>query len=120
MPAALAAVWHAQHLLLAFDRHRDQWELPGGLLAPGETPWQAAVRELHEESGLHLPPSPSPVTDTSPDRPTPATNAPPSTPPARPPFVPNEETSAIRWWDSTTPTPHNAQILDTTLALQIR
>lgn len=30
------------------------WELPGGGLEPGETPEQAAVREVAEETGLRL------------------------------------------------------------------
>src|SRR4029079_8607978 len=38
-------------MLLVLSRHRQVWELPGGLIDPGETPRQAAIRELAEESG---------------------------------------------------------------------
>lgn len=37
--------------------HAGQWALPGGRLDAGETPEQAALRELHEEIGLELDPS---------------------------------------------------------------
>lgn len=36
-------------------RHAGQWALPGGRLDAGETPVEAAVREVHEELGLSLP-----------------------------------------------------------------
>src|SRR4051794_16181479 len=36
--------------------HRSQWALPGGRCDPGETPVEAALRELHEELGLDLGP----------------------------------------------------------------
>ena len=36
--------------------HQGQWALPGGRLDPGETPREAALRELHEEVGLELAP----------------------------------------------------------------
>ena len=37
-------------------RHGGQWALPGGRLEDGETAAQAALREIHEEIGLELPP----------------------------------------------------------------
>ena len=38
--------------LLSRHRERDTWETQGGHIEPGETPTQAAVRELYEESGV--------------------------------------------------------------------
>jgi 8-oxo-dGTP pyrophosphatase MutT (NUDIX family) len=35
--------------------HSGQWALPGGRCDPGETPEATALRELHEELGLHTP-----------------------------------------------------------------
>lgn len=37
--------------------HGGQWALPGGRIDAGETPQQAALRELHEEVGLELGPA---------------------------------------------------------------
>ena len=36
------------------NRHAGQWALPGGRLDPGETPEEAALRELQEEVNLNL------------------------------------------------------------------
>ncbi len=41
----------------ALRQHAGQWALPGGRIDDGESPEQAALRELHEEVGLALAPA---------------------------------------------------------------
>ncbi|MBV9163336.1 MAG: NUDIX hydrolase [Pseudonocardiales bacterium] len=54
VPASLVVVTHADTVLMMFDSWRKQWELPGGMREPDETTRQAAVRELREETGIHV------------------------------------------------------------------
>ena len=49
---ALLLTRRADHL----RAHAGQWALPGGRVDEGESPEQAALRELQEETGLHLAP----------------------------------------------------------------
>lgn len=49
-----------QHVLLVKHRVRG-WVPPGGTVEPGETPRQAAVRELREETGLWVELLPAPA-----------------------------------------------------------
>lgn len=53
---SLIAVWHEGALLLVKNSYRRQYTLPGGYIRDGETPVQAASRELGEETGVHVPP----------------------------------------------------------------
>lgn len=54
------SVWSKRAALILTRRaetlrdHAGQWALPGGRIEPGETPEQAALRELHEEVALEL------------------------------------------------------------------
>ena len=54
------ATWNDQAALLLTRRalhlrnHAGQWALPGGRVEPGESPEQAALREVEEEIGLQL------------------------------------------------------------------
>ena len=54
------STWQAAAALLLTRRssrlknHPGQWALPGGRLDPGETPEEAALREMREEVGLDV------------------------------------------------------------------
>ncbi len=43
------------HVLIVEPLDRGTWEIPGGRLAPGETPRAACARELRAQLGLDLP-----------------------------------------------------------------
>ncbi|MGW8381067.1 NUDIX hydrolase [Streptomyces sp. ODS28] len=53
---ALVILRHEGRCLMAYQRQRGLWELPGGGIDPGETPREAAVRELWEETGQRVAP----------------------------------------------------------------
>lgn len=45
---------HARLLLVRHTSNRDGWAVPGGAVDIGESPAQAAVREIREETGLQI------------------------------------------------------------------
>ncbi|MGB3827893.1 MAG: alpha/beta fold hydrolase [Ornithinimicrobium sp.] len=53
---AVCSVEHDGHVLMLSQPHRNGWSLPGGLLDHGETPAEAVIREVAEETGLRIDP----------------------------------------------------------------
>jgi len=47
---SLVVAMHEGKSLIINNREKGHWELAGGLIAPGESPRECAVRELEEES----------------------------------------------------------------------
>lgn len=57
MPSVTGVVFDsARRVLLVEHADRDLWVLPGGAIDPFETPADALVREMWEETGLHVRP----------------------------------------------------------------
>lgn len=50
--AALALVDSTDNVLIVKANYKEHWTFPGGIIDPGETPRQAAIRETIEEVGV--------------------------------------------------------------------
>ncbi len=125
LPLALVTLWHGDRVLMAFNRFRQAWELPGGLIDPGETPRQAAARELLEETD-HVPDGQLRFVGFAGFTLAPGQRAEygalfaGQAAGVSPSFRPNDEIAAIRWWDLREPLPGRLQPLDARLAERSR
>jgi 8-oxo-dGTP diphosphatase len=52
--ASVALVTDDDRVLVLKASYKDYWSFPGGMIDAGETPRQAAIRELREEAGITL------------------------------------------------------------------
>jgi 8-oxo-dGTP diphosphatase len=50
--SAFAIILRRQRVLLVQPWLKRKWQLPGGSIESGETPWKAALREVKEETGM--------------------------------------------------------------------
>ena len=55
LTSALCVVKGPRGFMLLRNRWRNEWELPGGMIDEGETPREAVIREIREESGYEVP-----------------------------------------------------------------
>lgn len=58
MPTVACVIRSEDRNSILLQRRSDTktWTLPGGVIDPGETPAEATVREVREETGLHVTP----------------------------------------------------------------
>ena len=51
VPVSIKGVIVRDRRVLLLKNERDEWELPGGRIEPGETPEECLAREIAEETG---------------------------------------------------------------------
>ncbi|MFC6157980.1 NUDIX hydrolase [Kribbella jiaozuonensis] len=108
LTASLVVLWCGDECLMVFNRFRNAWELPGGMIDPGESPREAAVRELAEETDQRadsLDFAGVAKIQMAPDNRIEYLATYRGRLAAPRPFTPNKEMSAATWWNPGEPLP---------------
>lgn len=108
LPLSLVVARHGSQTLLVFDRWRQEWELPGGMIEPGESARQAAAREFEEETGQVAPALTYVglvLFRLQPDSRLEHAAVFSCSLTDRAPFTPNDEIESLTWWDGRTNLP---------------
>ncbi len=56
IPSVAAVILDENNELLLQEKHKEPWSLPAGMIEPGESPREAVIREVLEETGLLVEP----------------------------------------------------------------
>ena len=56
LPSVAAVILNSDNEILLQEKKKEAWSLPAGMIEPGESPEEAIIREVEEETGLIVKP----------------------------------------------------------------
>lgn len=56
LPSVAAVILNSDNEILLQEKENEAWSLPAGMIEPGESPEEAIIREVEEETGLIVKP----------------------------------------------------------------
>lgn len=57
LPSVAAVILNEKNELLLQEKKNEPWSIPAGMIEPGESPREAIIREVAEETGLRVEPT---------------------------------------------------------------
>ena len=56
-PSVAAVILNENNEIILQEKYNESWSLPAGMIEPGESPREAIIREVEEETGLLVEPT---------------------------------------------------------------